>query len=74
MVRRDSFPRAGKGTIIPHLGYPGSEVYLSLVDLKAAPYQLDIRQLGVETNCTNRHLPLVMIEQGLPVIRATWMP
>jgi type VI secretion system protein ImpG len=66
MVRRDSFPRAGKGALIPHLGYPGSEVYLSLVDLKAAPYRLDIRQLGVETNCTNRHLPLVMIEQGLP--------
>lgn len=66
MVRRDSFPRAGKGTIIPHLGYPGSEVYLSLVDLKAAPYRLDIRQLGVEASCTNRHLPLVMIEQGLP--------
>ena len=66
MVRRDAFPKAGRGTIIPHLGYSGSEIYLSLVDLKAAPYRLDIRQLGVETNCTNRHLPLVMIEQGLP--------
>lgn len=66
MVRRDSFPRAAKGAVLPHLGYPGSEVYLSLVDLKAAPFRLDIRQIGVEARCTNRHLPLLMIEQGLP--------
>ncbi|WP_367871334.1 type VI secretion system baseplate subunit TssF [Luteolibacter sp. Populi] len=67
MVRRDSFPRPTKGVVLPHLGYPGSEVYLSLVDLKAAPFKLDIRQIGVEARCTNRHLPLLMIEQGAPV-------
>jgi len=67
MVRRDSFPRAAKGAVLPHLGYPGSEVYLSLVDLKAAPFRMDIRQIGVDARCTNRHLPLLMIEQGLPV-------
>lgn len=66
LVKRDAFPRASTGTVLPHLGYPGSEVYLSLVDLKAAPFRLDIRQLGVAAQCTNRHLPLMMIENGLP--------
>lgn len=66
MVKRDAFPKASTGAVLPHLGYPGSEVYLSLVDLKAAPFRLDIRQIGVEAQCTNRHLPLLMIEHGLP--------
>ncbi len=41
-------------------GYTGGEVYVSLVDAKAAPFSPDIRQLGVETLCTNRDLPLQM--------------
>jgi type VI secretion system protein ImpG len=65
-VKRNAFPRASAGAVLPHLGYPGSEVYLSLVDLNAAPFHLDIRQIGVEARCTNRHLPLMMIENGLP--------
>jgi type VI secretion system protein ImpG len=40
--------------------YGGSEVYVSLVDSKAAPYRSDLRQLGIETLCTNRDLPLQM--------------
>jgi len=40
--------------------YTGSEVYVSLVDAKSAPYSSDLRQLGVETLCTNRDLPLQM--------------
>ena len=40
--------------------YAGSEVFLSLVDAHAAPYGSDLRQLGVETLCTNRDLPLHM--------------
>jgi len=40
--------------------YAGSEVFLSLVDAKAAPYRSDLRQLGVDTLCTNRDLPLHM--------------
>ncbi len=40
--------------------YSGSEIFLSLVDAKAAPYRSDLRQLGVETLCTNRDLPLQM--------------
>lgn len=65
-IKREPFPRASKGAVVPHLGYPGSEVYLALVDLDAAPFRLDIRQIGVAAQCTNRHLPLMMIEQGLP--------
>lgn len=38
--------------------YPGSEVYVSLVDSKAAPYRTDLRQLAVDTLCTNRDLPI----------------
>lgn len=41
-------------------GYTGSEVYVALVDAQAAPYSADIRQLAVETLCTNRDLPLQM--------------
>lgn len=45
--------------------YSGSEVYLSVVDTAAAPYSPDIKQLGVETLCTNRDLPLhLSIGQG----------
>jgi type VI secretion system protein ImpG len=40
--------------------YGGSEVFLILVDAQAAPYRSELRQLGVETLCTNRDLPLQM--------------
>jgi type VI secretion system protein ImpG len=40
--------------------YGGSEVFLSLVDSVAAPYRSSLRQLAVETLCTNRDLPLQM--------------
>jgi type VI secretion system protein ImpG len=45
--------------------YAGSEVYLSLVDETAAPYDARLRQLGVDVLCTNRDLPLQMpVGQG----------
>jgi type VI secretion system protein ImpG len=57
--------------------YVGSEAFLSLVDPEAAPYAGDLRQLSVETLCTNRDLPLQMpvgggstdflLEAGAPV-------
>lgn len=57
--------------------YAGSEVYVSLVDARAAPYREDLRQLGIEARCTNRDLPLRMpvgrgrtdftLEEGVPV-------
>ncbi|MGV3532708.1 MAG: type VI secretion system baseplate subunit TssF, partial [Chthoniobacteraceae bacterium] len=40
--------------------YVGSEVFLSLVDVHAAPYSSNLQQLGVTTLCTNRHLPIQM--------------
>ena len=40
--------------------YGGSEVFLSLVDSRAAPYRSNLRQLAVETLCTNRDLPIQM--------------
>jgi type VI secretion system protein ImpG len=41
-------------------GYVGSEVFLSLVDAKQAPYAADLRQLSVRALCTNRDLALQM--------------
>lgn len=40
--------------------YLGSEVFLSLVDQRDAPFSDDLRQLSVVTLCTNRDLPLLM--------------
>lgn len=49
----------------PRSGYPGSEVYLSLVDGRQAPYASDLRQLGMRLLCTHRDLPLHMpVGQG----------
>ena len=41
--------------------YDGSEVFLSLVDSRHAPFSGDLRQLSVQTWCTNRDLPLQMV-------------
>ncbi|MBL8483343.1 MAG: type VI secretion system baseplate subunit TssF [Rhodocyclaceae bacterium] len=43
--------------------YTGTEVYLSVVDTRAAPFPVGIRQLAVKTICSNRDLP-IMITQG----------
>jgi type VI secretion system protein ImpG len=40
--------------------YIGSEVFLSLVDPVQAPFSGDLRQLSIETTCTNRDLVLQM--------------
>ncbi len=57
--------------------YIGSEVFVSLVDIDNLPYRSDLRQLSIETLCTNRDLPLDMpvgrgdtdlfLETGAPV-------
>lgn len=41
--------------------YAGTEVYVSLVDARNAPYRSAVEQLSVKTLCTNRHLPLQMV-------------
>jgi type VI secretion system protein ImpG len=40
--------------------YDGSDVYISLVDSESAPFSVNLRQLGVDTLCTNRDLPLLL--------------
>ena len=40
--------------------YIGSECYISLVDASQAPYSPQTAQMGLETLCTNRDLPMVM--------------
>jgi type VI secretion system protein ImpG len=45
--------------------YVGSEVFVSLVDAAEAPYQSDLKQLGVTCLCSNRDLPLhISLGQG----------
>ena len=40
--------------------YVGTEVFLSLVDSKQAPFSGDLRQLSIQASCTNRDLVLQM--------------
>ncbi|MDN5787193.1 type VI secretion system baseplate subunit TssF, partial [Pseudorhodobacter sp.] len=40
--------------------YLGSELYLTLVDPRQAPYPVDLGQLSVQATCTNRDLPLLL--------------
>jgi type VI secretion system protein ImpG len=44
----------------PRTAYVGSEVFLSIVDPKEAPFSGDLRQIGVRALCTNRDLPVLM--------------
>jgi type VI secretion system protein ImpG len=44
----------------PRTSYMGSEVSLSLVDSREAPYSETLRQLAVDVLVTNRDLPLLM--------------
>jgi len=57
--------------------YIGSEVFMALVDPQEGPYRSSLRQLAIETMCTNRDLPLQLsvgqahtdftLESGAPV-------
>lgn len=61
----------------PRTSYFGSETFVSLVDGHDGPFAPDLRQLSLETLCTNRDLPLLMpvgvsatdfiVESGAPV-------
>jgi type VI secretion system protein ImpG len=48
----------------PRSGYVGTEVFLSLVDTEDAPVPHTLRQLGVQTRCTNRDLPVFLVAGG----------
>jgi len=45
--------------------YTGTEVFLSLVDQKEAPYANDLRYLSVDAMATNRDLPNVLPRDGV---------
>ena len=44
----------------PRTTYIGSEVFISIVDAKEAPFSADLQQLSVRALCSNRDLPLLM--------------
>jgi type VI secretion system protein ImpG len=44
----------------PRTSYIGSELFISLVDPRQAPFAGDLRQIAVDALCTNRDLPLLM--------------
>ncbi|MDM4014727.1 type VI secretion system baseplate subunit TssF [Roseiconus lacunae] len=44
----------------PRSSYVGSETFIALVDANEAPYSHELRQLGIDTLCTNRDLALQM--------------
>jgi type VI secretion system protein ImpG len=48
----------------PRSGYVGSEVFVTLVDPQDAPFPEALRQVGLQTRCTNRDLPLFMPSNG----------
>jgi type VI secretion system protein ImpG len=41
-------------------GYLGSETWISLVDAREEPFEGDVRELSIDTLCTNRDLPFLM--------------
>ncbi len=75
--RRERLTSARQRSQGPRSSYLGSEVFLGLVDGRHGPFRPDLRQLAVETLCTNRDLPLLMpvgqsdsdfaLETGAPV-------
>jgi type VI secretion system protein ImpG len=74
MPRRLSSRQRHRG---PRSSYLGSEVFINLVDSAAAPWSAELRQLAINSMCTNRDLPLQMpvgigktdfsLESGAPV-------
>ena len=40
--------------------YIGTEMFVSIVDSREAPYPVELQQLGVKALCTNRDLPLLI--------------
>ncbi len=61
----------------PRSSYLGSELFIALIDGQQGPYRADLKQLSVQTLCSNRDLPLHVsvglgvtdfhIESGAPV-------
>lgn len=74
--RRERVLSSGGRSAETRTGYAGSEVFVSLVDSNEAPFPSELRQLGIDTLCTNRDLPMKLgviqqtkytLESGAPV-------
>lgn len=75
--RMPRLPSQKQRQVGPRSSYAGTETFISLVDSNTAPIRTDLRQLAVNTFCTNRDLPLHMpvgqgrtdftLESGAPV-------
>jgi type VI secretion system protein ImpG len=58
--REPRMPTAAQRQYGARSGYHGTEVWLSLVDAREAPYPARLQQLSVEVLATNRDLPLLL--------------
>jgi len=62
----------------PRSSYIGNEVFIALVDANEAPYSKELKQINLNTLCSNRDLPLLMplggdktdftMQKGAPVL------
>lgn len=59
-ARSDKVRREG-----PRSGYVSSDVFISLVDSRQAPYAQDLRQLSLKIRASNADLPLFMPTSGM---------
>ncbi|QHF45562.1 type VI secretion system protein ImpG [Pseudomonas sp. S35] len=59
-VRRDTRVLSPQHRQGARSSYAGSELFLSLVDAEDAPHRSELRQLGIDTLCSNRDLVLRM--------------
>jgi type VI secretion system protein ImpG len=59
-VRRTPRPRAAAPASEARSAYPGTEVFLMLVDGNEAPVATGLRQIAIQTLCTNRDLPMLL--------------
>ncbi len=77
LQRQPRLQSSRRALVGPRSTYAGSEVFMSLVDGDEGPYHSDLKQLAVNTLCTNRDLPLFMsvgtgrtdftVEAGAPI-------
>lgn len=63
-MRREPSLAMGTTTNVGKLKAPylGSEALISLVDSNATPFGTDLKQLGINTLCTNRDLPMLLLQ------------
>ncbi len=63
MLRREKRRLAQSETVGKTITYPGSEVYISLSEVAAAPFGKDLQYLSIRALCSNRDMPLYLKAQ-----------